>query len=180
MVGQMESLLYSLSLRVRNELRTTGNRLVLAESCTAGLVSAELGQIPGISEHFCGSMVVYRTASKHSWLNIETEILEDSAIGPVSAEVTGRLAAAILRKTPEATISAGITGHLGPHAPNEMDGRVYCAVLKRQAINGKPVVVRHQLRSASPIDMEDVVGRRVRQQEAAKLLLEFIESQLVG
>jgi PncC family amidohydrolase len=180
MAGQMESLLYSVSLRVRNELRTTGNRLVLVESCTAGLVSAELGQIPGISEHFCGSMVVYRTASKHAWLDIEEELLEDSTIGPVSAEVTGRLAMAILRKTPEATISAGITGHLGPNAPGEMDGRVYCAVLKREATNGKPVIIRHQLRSPSPIDMEDVVGRKLRQQEAAKLLLDFIESQLVG
>ena len=176
----MESLLYSLSLKVRNELRTTGNRLVLAESCTAGLVSAELGQIPGISEHFCGSMVVYRTASKHAWLEIEAELLEDSTIGPVSAEVTGRLAMAILRKTPEATISAAITGHLGPNAPGDMDGRVYCAVLKRGATDGKPVILRHQLRSASPIDLEDVVGRKVRQQESAKLLLEFIDSQLVG
>lgn len=180
MAGQNETSLYSNCLRVRNQLRATGHRLVLVESCTAGLVAAELGQIPGISEHFCGSMVVYRTTTKQAWLDIPTELLEDAALGPVSAEVTGRLAVAMLRKTPEATISAGITGHLGPKAPGDMDGRVYCAVLKRDATSGTPVVVRHQLRSASPNDMEDVFGRRVRQQEAAKLLLEFIESQLVG
>ncbi len=180
MAGQNETSLYSNCLRVRNQLRATGHRLVLAESCTAGLVAAELGQIPGISEHFCGSMVVYRTATKQAWLDIPAKLLEDATMGPVSAEVTGRLAIAMLRKTPEATISAGITGHLGPNAPGEMDGRVYCAVLKRDAIKETPVVVRHQLQSASPNDIEDVFGRRVRQQEAAKLLLEFLESQLGG
>ena len=178
MVGQMESPLYSMSLRVRNRLRATGHRLVLAESCTAGLVAAELGQIPGISEHFCGSMVVYRTATKMAWLDIEPELLGDSAFGPVCAEVTRRLAVAMLQKTPEATIAAGITGHLGPNAPCEMDGRVYCAVVKREAINGTSVIVRYELRSTSPIDVEDFLGRRIRQQEAASLLMELIESQL--
>lgn len=39
------------------KLRHLQHRLVLAESCTGGLVAARLTSIAGVSEIFCGSMV---------------------------------------------------------------------------------------------------------------------------
>ena len=72
---------------------------MLAESCTGGLVAATLAQIPGISEHLCGSAVVYRAPTKSAWLGIDQRLLDDPAIGPVSAEVTRALALAVLERT---------------------------------------------------------------------------------
>ena len=170
--------LYSMLLRVRDSLRVRGDRLVLAESCTAGLVAAELGKIPGISEFFCGSMVVYRTPTKQAWLGISSDLLENSSIGPVSAQVTLALATAILDKTPEATVAAAITGHLGPFAPPTMDGQVYCVVVRR-GVKGESEDVKSLILSSPPAaDQDDLARRSARQTEAAHALLSWIETQM--
>ena len=170
--------LYSTILRVRDRLRDCGDRLVLAESCTAGLVAAELGQIPGISEFLCGSMVVYRTLTKAAWLGISHDLLFDPDIGPVSGQVTMALAEAVLIQTPEATISAAITGHLGPGSPPSQDGQLFFAVARRGVSCSPENVQKCQLTSPSPMNLEDLQGRGVRQSEATQALLEFLETQV--
>lgn len=162
---------------MRDRLRDSGDRLVLVESCTAGLVAAELGQIPGISEFLCGSMVVYRTMTKAAWLGISKDLLFDSNIGPVSAQVTLSLAEAVLIQTPEATISAAITGHLGPYAPPSLDGHLFLAVARRGVSCSPAKVQEIQLSSPSPVNLEDMQGRGVRQSEATRALLQFLETQ---
>ena len=170
--------LYSTILRVRDRLRDSGDRLVLVESCTAGLVAAELAQIPGISEFLCGSMVVYRTLTKAAWLGISQDLLFDSDIGPVSAQVTMALADAVLIQTPEATISAAITGHLGPGAPPSQDGQLFFAVARRGVSCTPTRVQKFKLTSPSPVNLEDLEGRGVRQSEATHALLQFLETQV--
>ncbi len=170
--------LYAMSIRVRDRLRMRGDRLVLAESCTAGLVAAELGKIPGISEFLCGSMVVYRTPTKSAWLGISSEVLADPSVGPVSATVTIALAKAILQKTPEATIAAAITGHLGPGSPPEMDGQLFLAFARREISGDLSHVESCKLSSRPPADLLDVAGRSVRQKEAALEAMCFIEKKL--
>ena len=170
--------LYSMLLRVRDSLRARGDRLVLAESCTAGLVAAELGKIPGISEFLCGSMVVYRTPTKQAWLGISSDLLENSSIGPVSAPVTLALAEAILDRTPEATVGAAITGHLGPFAPPWIDGKVYCVVVRRGVKSKTEDVKLLTLSSPPAADLDDLVRREARQKEAAYALLGWIEMQI--
>jgi nicotinamide-nucleotide amidase len=178
MADQTESLLYSMLSNMREQLRSTGHRLALVESCTSGMVAAELGQIPGISEHFCGSMVVYRTPTKTDWLGIDRKLLQASHIGPVSREVTQRLVTAILERTPEASVAAAITGHLGPNAPAELDGQIFCCV-GRRGISWQDLEVHgHILSHPAPQDEEDFAGRRARQQEATAKLLQAIESHL--
>jgi nicotinamide-nucleotide amidase len=181
MFEQSETLLYSMLLKLRSQLQTSNHRLVLAESCTAGLVAAELGQIPGISDYFCGSMVVYRTPTKTAWLDIDPDILSDPDIGPVSEEVTQRLLLALLERTPEATLSAAITGHLGPSAPVGMDGRIYCGFARRDMVNQRPPSLQvdmHVLTAPCPMDRDDLSRRRARQLEAAEILLKMISDQL--
>lgn len=109
-------------------LLRTRTRLVLAESCTGGLIAASLAQTPGISECLCGSAVVYRTATKTAWLGVPAELLADPAIGPVSAEASAAIARGVLARTPEAQLALGITGHLGPDAPVGLDGVVHIAI----------------------------------------------------
>lgn len=167
-------------LKLRLQLERTRHRLVLAESCTAGLVAAEIGKIPGVSEFFCGSMVVYQTLTKAAWLGLDENTLFDPLIGPVSAQVTEQLVKTLLEKTPEATVAAAITGHLGPNAPAAMDGFVYCGFGRRAPETGlAPTVIHHHvLKSACPAHRDDLLSRSRRQREAAELLLHLIIEQL--
>lgn len=165
-------------MKVRDGLRARSDRLVLAESCTAGLVAAELGQIPGISEFLCGSMVVYRTPTKTAWLGISTALLENPEIGPVSAQVTVALAEAILARTPEATVAAAITGHLGPGSPAALDGKVFCAFARRSESDFPAKWRGFQLSSPAPADNDDLPRRSARQKEAVGLLLGIISEHV--
>lgn len=175
-------------LGLRDLLLARHERLVLAESCTAGLVAAILGQVPGVSEFFCGSMVVYQTPIKHQWLGIATEDLIDPSFGPVSARVTESLASAILVRTPQATLAASITGHLGPSAPANLDGVIYCSIVARDAndhnlrsdLASNAFTEQFQLSGKAPCDSNDLDGRRLRQFEAAARLIEHITNFLVS
>jgi nicotinamide-nucleotide amidase len=149
-------------------LKQKNVRVVLAESCTAGLAAATLAQTPGVSEHFCGSAVVYRQATKQAWLRVSESDL--GAYSAVSEQVARQMAAGVLRNTPEADFAASITGHLGPDAPPEADGVVFIGVVGRDGPRlGIVDVTRHQLGSAS---------RQERQGEAAGLLLLCLQRKL--
>lgn len=115
--------------RVAKLLAAQGHKVVFAESCTGGLVSGALTRVPGISEHHCGGVVVYRNTTKQAYLDIPAKLLDDP--GPVSREVAALMAERVLERTPEATIAVSVTGHLGPNAPKELDGRVFVGVAKR-------------------------------------------------
>jgi PncC family amidohydrolase len=119
-----------LANRVAKLLKATQHKVVFAESCTGGLVSGALTRVPGISEHHCGGVIVYRNATKIEYLDIPPALLDDP--GPVSQEVAELLAVRVLDKTPEATIALSVTGHLGPNAPPALDGRVFIAVATRR------------------------------------------------
>lgn len=85
-------------------------RIVFAESCTAGLVSALMASNPGISNWMCGSAATYREATKCQWLEIDPGVIQQHTA--VSEPVTCEMASQVLAKTPEANIALAITGHL--------------------------------------------------------------------
>jgi nicotinamide-nucleotide amidase len=157
---------FAAALSLATGLREKGLKIVFAESCTAGLASATLARIPGISEHHCGSAVVYRLDTKHEWLGVSNELLENP--GPVSSEVAKAMAYGVLKKTPEADIAAAITGHLGPNAPTDQDGLVWMAVARRTA---QPVTI------TKAVFLKNT-SREPRQIEAARLLLEYADSDV--
>lgn len=160
----MHDPVFAAALNLATGLREKGLKIVFAESCTAGLVSATLAKIPGISEHHCGSAVVYRLDTKHRWLGISEALLENP--GPVSSEVAKAMAEGVLQITPEAELAASITGHLGPNAPADQDGLVWIALARR---TGSTSARSHWLHS---------VDRVPRQQEAAQVLLEFAAEEV--
>jgi PncC family amidohydrolase len=116
-------------------------RVVFAESCTGGLVSGALTQIPGISQFLCGSMVTYRDDSKHAWLGVSRRLLREKSA--VSLEVAERMARGVLQATPEATLALSVTGHLGPQAPPELDGLVFIGLALRSGRSTHTAVQRH-------------------------------------
>src|SRR3954465_4450135 len=85
------------AMRVAALLKSRDLRIVFAESCTGGLVSASLAQIPGISSQLCGSAVTYRDATKSEWLGVAPAKLKGK--GAVSAGVARLMALGALKKT---------------------------------------------------------------------------------
>ena len=117
------------ALEIRQLAEQLNQRFVFAESCTSGLAASWIGSQPGISEYFCGSHVSYRNDSKRRWLQVSPEDLE--AVGAVSPAVALQMAQGALSQTPEAKVAVSITGHLGPEAPDGLDGVIYIGVAIR-------------------------------------------------
>jgi PncC family amidohydrolase len=69
---------------VGNILRERALKLVTAESCTGGLISSRITDIPGSSEYFLGSIVAYAYEVKVSLLDVSWDILKK--FGAVSHE----------------------------------------------------------------------------------------------
>ena len=61
--------------------RKAGRRVAVAESCTGGLVSAALTEIPGSSEMFEAGYVTYSDASKVHELKVSEEVVETFGAG---------------------------------------------------------------------------------------------------
>ena len=139
-------------------------RVVFAESCTGGLVSAELAKVPGVSDFLCGSAVTYRCDTKVQWLGVSGEDIEQYTA--VSGQVAIQMASGVLEKTREASLSASITGHLGPGAPEDFDGVVFIGIATRHSDDeAGEEVSRHQLVQTQ---------RLQRQAEAAELVLRLV------
>ena len=150
-------------------LRRLNLKIVFAESCSAGLAAATLAEVPGISAYLCGSAVTYRIESKVRWLGISADFIE--AHTAESPEVSLMMATGILVRTPEADISAAITGHLGPNAPPEKDGIVHVAIARKNKQPQPPTTTWETIK----LTQSDRIGR---QQEAAKKMLDCIDSFL--
>lgn len=152
-------------------------RVVFAESCTGGLVSATLAKIPGISEFHCGSAVVYRLDTKSRWLGLSADLLRNP--GPVSKLAASEMASGVLAMTPEADWSAAITGHLGPNAPDGMDGLAFIGIACRDAQSS--IIAVHQHWLGEPIlegtSAEDPLRER-RQMHAAELVLQTLHDAI--
>ena len=85
--------------------------LSLAESCTGGLISKSLTDIPGSSLFFNGSVVAYSNIIKQKFLNIKKNIIEEK--GAVSSEVSELMATNIAKKF-NTNIGISCTGISGP------------------------------------------------------------------
>ena len=108
--------------QLADQLEGRNQRIVFAESCTAGLVSATLAQRPGISGWLIGSAVTYRASAKVAWLGVPESTLRQHTAE--SAQTTAAMARRLLDRTPEADLAVAVTGHLGPGAPPVIDGHV--------------------------------------------------------
>lgn len=92
-------------------LRSRGETIALAESCTGGLLAGRLTETPGSSDYFLGSAVTYADSAKVTLLGVKPETLE--RFGAVSEE-TAREMAAGARLRFGATIGFSVTGIAGP------------------------------------------------------------------
>lgn len=112
---------------VGQRLAERGETLALAESCTAGKVSAWVGGVPGASRYLLEGAVVYSNAAKVRTCGVDPALFE--TVGAVSEAVACQLAEGI-RERAGATWGIGITGIAGPSGgtPEKPVGTVHMAV----------------------------------------------------
>lgn len=110
---------------VMRELKRQGKTLALAESCTGGLCAQRLTRVPGASENFWGSAVVYQIGAKDVLLDVKVGDPDEA----VSADCSRRLAQS-LKERSGCDIAAAVTGYLGPGGGTEKDpvGTIYLCV----------------------------------------------------
>jgi len=108
--------------------RTQGLRVATAESCTGGMVSVAITDVPGSSTMFDRGFVTYSNAAKQALLGVRAETL--AAHGAVSEEVAAEMAAGALARS-EADLAVAVTGIAGPGgSEHKPEGRV-CFALAR-------------------------------------------------
>ena len=94
-----------------------GSRMVaVAESCTGGLMSARLTELPGSSAYFAGGAVVYSNEAKVSIVGVDPDLI--MRFGAVSTEVAESLASGAAARF-DASYGIGITGIAGPDGGTE-------------------------------------------------------------
>ena len=103
--------LASLEEAVGEALRKKGQTLAAAESCTGGLLSHRITNVPGSSEYFLQGVVTYSNLAKQHHLGVRRETL--ARCGAVSEEVAREMAEGMLRAS-GSDWALSITGIAGP------------------------------------------------------------------
>jgi len=108
-----------------------------AESCTAGMISARIGDASGVSEIFSEGYVTYSNQAKEKNLGVPRKLLEE--YGAVSEQVARAMAEGVCRVS-GAELGLSATGIAGPTGGTEEKpvGLVYMGVYYK----GKTSVVR--------------------------------------
>ena len=101
----------SLEAVVGDLLRTRRLRIAVAESCTGGLASSRLTDVPGSSDYVERGIVAYSNRAKVDLLGVSEALI--AAQGAVSEAVAQAMAAGIARGA-ETDLGVGITGIAGP------------------------------------------------------------------
>ena len=104
--------------------------IATAESCTGGLLSSRLTDVPGSSDYVQQGVVCYSNQSKTDWLDVPPAMIAEH--GAVSEPVAQAMASGIRAKT-SADVGIGVTGIAGPGGgtPEKPVGTVAIAVSLR-------------------------------------------------
>lgn len=120
-------------------LKTRGETLATAESCTGGNIAHRFTAMPGASEYFKGSVVAYSNEVKMALLGVDPESL--NRYGAVSQSVAEQMAEGVRRAT-GATYGISTTGIAGPTGgtPEKPVGTVWMAVATPNGVFSRRMV----------------------------------------
>jgi nicotinamide-nucleotide amidase len=107
----MNSSITSLTQQLAQTLLAKGFKIALAESCTGGLLAAQLTSLAGSSDWFERGFVTYSNQAKEESIGVPKELIE--RYGAVSEEVAKAMAEGALNHS-LAQVSVAITGIAGP------------------------------------------------------------------
>lgn len=97
-------------------LRDCGARIAVAESCTGGLISSKLTDVPGSSDYVVCNSVCYSNDAKARVLGVSEDLLREH--GAVSVPVAFAMADGV-RALARTNIGVGVTGIAGPTGGTE-------------------------------------------------------------
>lgn len=125
-----------LAARVVAANRDAGKKVVLAESCTGGLVAGALTEIAGSSAVLDRGFVTYSNEAKMEMLGVSSDIIE--TFGAVSIACVWAMASGALERS-NADVAVAISGVAGPDGGTQLKpvGTVVFARAIRNA-DGEP------------------------------------------
>jgi nicotinamide-nucleotide amidase len=115
-------------------------KLATVESCTGGLLSAILTELPGSSHMFTHGFVTYANEAKQEMVGVPKALIE--TYGAVSEKVARAMAEGALQSS-SADLAISITGIAGPGGGGETKpvGTVHFACAQK----GKPTLHQHKI-----------------------------------
>ena len=144
-------------------LKDREKKIATAESCTAGLLSGKLTEVPGVSQVFECGIAAYSPEIKRQVLGVPDSVLETQ--GAVSPETAGAMAVGA-RRVGGADIGIGITGVAGPDPSEGKEvGTVYVALADDRRVWVKKIFAGHgsedreQIRNVATLYALDMTRR---------------------
>jgi nicotinamide-nucleotide amidase len=162
----------TLASAVTGLLKEQGAKLVVAESCTGGMLSSLLVDVPGVSEVFLEGIVTYFNESKIARLGVDPETI--ATYGAVSRETAVAMAELPLRRGAHAgpIYSLSTTGVAGPDGgtPEKPVGTVWiaCAFMdahgngRTRALRYNTVTDRRGVRTRAANNALDLLRRTIK------------------
>lgn len=144
-------------------LKTNGLTVASAESCTAGMFSARLVNVPGTSEIYKEGFITYSNKAKHKYLGVKKSTLEK--YGAVSEECAKEMAKGVCNVT-KSDCGVSITGIAGPDGGTEQKpvGLVYIGVcinghtnVKKYNFSGNRAKIREQSVAYALIQLREML-----------------------
>lgn len=135
--------------------------IAVAESCTGGLISHRLTNVPGSSNYFLGSVVAYSDKIKRERLGVKKTTLEK--YGAVSEKAAEEMAKGA-KKLTRSDFGLGITGIAGPTGATKEKpiGLVYIALAYKDKVETREFKLRGErevIKAKAAIAALDMVRR---------------------
>lgn len=122
---------------VLDKARAAGVMLATAESCTGGLISGALTEVPGSSTVVDRGFVTYSNAAKVDMLGVLPKTLD--AFGAVSEQVAQEMAQGALDRS-KAQFAVAVTGIAGPGgSETKPEGRVCFGIASKAGVKTETV-----------------------------------------
>lgn len=138
--------------------------IAVAESCTGGLITHKLTNVPGVSQALKEAGIYYSNESKVSRLNIPTRLIRSN--GAVSAGVAGLMARQMAHRA-KTHLGLSTTGIAGPTGGSK-DKPVGLVYIGLYSPAGKTIVKRYKF-SGSRIQIKEQAARA-----ALRLLARYV------
>ena len=160
----MDPDLIAAAVSVLDANRAIGRMVVVAESCTGGLVAAALTEVAGSSDVFERGYVTYSNEAKREAIGVSLDIID--TFGAVSIAVAWAMAQGALKHS-HAGIAVAITGIAGPGGGDERKP-VGTVVFARAVRGADPEIVVADVRHFGDL------GRSEIRRQAALVALELL------
>lgn len=140
-----------LARRAVEENLACNRRVALAESCTGGLVTAALTEVPGSSKVLDRGFVTYSNEAKMEMLGVSSEIIE--TFGAVSIACVWAMAQGALARS-QADVAVAISGIAGPEGGSDL--KPVGTVVFARVIRGETGDPEGELRNFGDVGRADI------------------------